>query len=66
MSRWKRTANRCHKVASLNSSLAILRVTSLQHAITAIFHSLCLDRYSEIRSSETTDLPKVEMSYIGG
>jgi len=24
------------------------------------------DRYSEIRSSETTDLPRVEMSYIGG
>ncbi len=24
------------------------------------------DRYSEIRSSETTSLPKVEMSYIGG
>ena len=24
------------------------------------------DRYSELRSSETTDLPKVEMSYIGG
>lgn len=24
------------------------------------------DRYSEIRSSETKDLPKVEMSYIGG
>ena len=24
------------------------------------------DRYSEIRSSETTGLPKVEMSYIGG
>jgi cyclic pyranopterin phosphate synthase len=24
------------------------------------------DRYSEIRSSETTELPKVEMSYIGG
>jgi len=24
------------------------------------------DRYSEIRSSKTTDLPKVEMSYIGG
>ena len=24
------------------------------------------DRYSEIRSSETRDLPKVEMSYIGG
>jgi len=24
------------------------------------------DRYSEIRSSETARLPKVEMSYIGG
>jgi cyclic pyranopterin phosphate synthase len=24
------------------------------------------DRYSEIRSEATTDLPKVEMSYIGG
>ena len=24
------------------------------------------DRYSEVRSSETRDLPKVEMSYIGG
>ncbi|MDQ4029421.1 MAG: GTP 3',8-cyclase MoaA [Actinomycetota bacterium] len=24
------------------------------------------DRYSELRSSETSDLPKVEMSYIGG
>jgi len=24
------------------------------------------DRYSEIRSSKTDDLPKVEMSYIGG
>ena len=24
------------------------------------------DRYSEIRSDDTTDLPKVEMSYIGG
>jgi cyclic pyranopterin phosphate synthase len=24
------------------------------------------DRYSELRSSETVDLPKVEMSYIGG
>jgi len=24
------------------------------------------DRYSELRSEETTDLPKVEMSYIGG
>jgi len=24
------------------------------------------DRYSELRSAETTDLPKVEMSYIGG
>ena len=24
------------------------------------------DRYSEIRSGNTVDLPKVEMSYIGG
>jgi cyclic pyranopterin phosphate synthase len=24
------------------------------------------DRYSELRSAETVDLPKVEMSYIGG
>jgi GTP 3',8-cyclase len=24
------------------------------------------DRYSELRSAETTDLPKIEMSYIGG
>ena len=24
------------------------------------------DRYSEIRSDDTQDLPKVEMSYIGG
>jgi GTP 3',8-cyclase len=24
------------------------------------------DRYSELRSAETADLPKIEMSYIGG
>jgi len=24
------------------------------------------DRYSEIRTAETANLPKVEMSYIGG
>ena len=24
------------------------------------------DRYSEVRSANTADLPKVEMSYIGG
>jgi cyclic pyranopterin phosphate synthase len=24
------------------------------------------DRYSELRSLDTVDLPKVEMSYIGG
>jgi cyclic pyranopterin phosphate synthase len=24
------------------------------------------DRYSELRTLETVDLPKVEMSYIGG
>ena len=34
-------------------------------AISAIWRNRT-DRYSEIRSSETRDLPKVEMSYIGG
>ena len=37
----------------------------LEDAITAIWHRR-VDRYSEIRSAATTDLPKVEMSYIGG
>jgi cyclic pyranopterin phosphate synthase len=34
-------------------------------AITSLW-SVRVDRYSEARSSETTDLPKIEMSYIGG
>ena len=37
----------------------------LARAIAGIW-SVRTDRYSEIRSSETVDLPKVEMSYIGG
>ena len=37
----------------------------LDDAIAAIWHRRT-DRYSEIRSSETARLPKVEMSYIGG
>jgi cyclic pyranopterin phosphate synthase len=37
----------------------------LHEAIAAIW-SRRTDRYSELRSAETADLPKVEMSYIGG
>jgi GTP 3',8-cyclase len=37
----------------------------LDEAIARVWHART-DRYSEIRSSETVDLPKVEMSYIGG
>ena len=37
----------------------------LETAIRAIWE-MRDDRYSEIRSSETAELPKVEMSYIGG
>lgn len=37
----------------------------LTKAITDIWQKR-IDRYSEIRSSETKDLPKVEMSFIGG
>jgi len=47
----------------------LLRCGSSDEEISAILASLWearTDRYSEIRSSETTDLPKVEMSYIGG
>ena len=39
--------------------------TEISEAIASIWHKRN-DRYSEIRSGETTDLPKVEMSYIGG
>jgi cyclic pyranopterin phosphate synthase len=34
-------------------------------AITAVWRART-DRYSELRTAETADLPKVEMSYIGG
>jgi GTP 3',8-cyclase len=37
----------------------------LATALTAVWRARD-DRYSEIRSAETLDLPKVEMSYIGG
>jgi cyclic pyranopterin phosphate synthase len=37
----------------------------ISQAISSIWESRA-DRYSEVRSSETIDLPKVEMSYIGG
>jgi cyclic pyranopterin phosphate synthase len=37
----------------------------ITQAITAVWGQRA-DRYSELRSSQTTDLPKVEMSYIGG
>ena len=37
----------------------------LQEALTAIWGKRT-DRYSELRSEATVDLPKVEMSYIGG
>jgi cyclic pyranopterin phosphate synthase len=37
----------------------------LQDAVAAVWRARD-DRYSELRSEETADLPKVEMSYIGG
>jgi GTP 3',8-cyclase len=37
----------------------------LTEALAAVWRARA-DRYSEIRSAETLDLPKVEMSYIGG
>ena len=37
----------------------------LREAIAAVWRARD-DRYSELRSEETVDLPKVEMSYIGG
>jgi cyclic pyranopterin phosphate synthase len=37
----------------------------LQAAIAAVWQART-DRYSELRSANTADLPKVEMSYIGG
>lgn len=48
---------------------AMLRDGSDDDAVTEHVRSLWVardDRYSEIRSAATVDLPKVEMSYIGG
>jgi GTP 3',8-cyclase len=39
--------------------------TELAEALSGVWRARA-DRYSEIRSDETLDLPKVEMSYIGG
>jgi GTP 3',8-cyclase len=39
--------------------------TELRDAISDVWRRRT-DRYSELRSADTTDLPKVEMSYIGG
>jgi GTP 3',8-cyclase len=39
--------------------------TELAEALSGVWRARA-DRYSEIRSAETLDLPKVEMSYIGG
>lgn len=39
--------------------------TTLRAAIAAVWQKR-VDRYSELRSAQTQDLPKVEMSYIGG
>lgn len=40
-------------------------IDDLREALTRIW-SARTDRYSELRSDDTQDLPKVEMSYIGG
>jgi cyclic pyranopterin phosphate synthase len=48
---------------------ALLRGGADETEITGFIEKIWLrrtDRYSEIRSSETVGLPKVEMSYIGG
>jgi GTP 3',8-cyclase len=37
----------------------------IAEAVAAVWRART-DRYSELRSAETADLPKVEMSYIGG
>ena len=56
-------ATRGHDVRALLRSRA--SDADLASAVAAIW-SRRTDRYSEIRSSNTVDLPKVEMSYIGG
>ena len=48
---------------------AVLRDGASDDEIASLISSVWgerTDRYSEIRSSETSDLPRVEMSYIGG
>ena len=40
-------------------------VDQLTEALEGIWR-MRADRYSEVRSDDTRDLPKVEMSYIGG
>jgi cyclic pyranopterin phosphate synthase len=48
---------------------ALLRGGSTDEEIAEFLRSLWkarTDRYSELRSSQTPDLPKVEMSYVGG
>ena len=37
----------------------------LRDAITAVWAART-DRYSEIRTEQTSELPRIEMSYIGG
>jgi cyclic pyranopterin phosphate synthase len=39
--------------------------SDLAEAIGSVWRARA-DRYSELRSAKTVDLPKVEMSYIGG
>jgi GTP 3',8-cyclase len=56
-------ATRGHDLRSLLRSGA--SDADLLAAIRGIWHTRD-DRYSELRSLETVDLPKVEMSYIGG
>ena len=40
-------------------------VNELTEAVSAVWERRS-DRYSEFRSSETSSLPRIEMSYIGG
>ena len=47
----------------------LLREGASDEAIESVIRSVWLrrnDRYSETRASATVDLPKIEMSYIGG
>ena len=47
----------------------LVRGGAPDHEVANVIASLCRgreDRYSEVRSSETAGLDKIEMSYIGG